>query len=171
MRRVLSVSGSRSEYAEWDLARTCAFCRTLPESSGWQRTSANGPYTSDDSTRTDSCAERLALKCRMRFHQEGWTDSRAVERLRAIPNSIQVPFWEDVFRTVMRLGKVTEMRAKGVDPRIYEDSHAMGLDSLVNTKVWMEQVGMPFHPMHINRQDQGLLLAGAPKIGSGIMLV
>ena len=71
-----------------------------------------------------------------------------------IPNSIQVPFWEDVFRTVMRLGKVTEMRAKGVDPRIYEDSHAMALDFLVNTKVWMEQVGMPFHPMHINRQDQ-----------------
>ena len=31
---------------------------------------------------------------------------------------------------------------------------AQGLNARIETKYWMEQMGMPFHPTHINRQDQ-----------------
>ena len=31
---------------------------------------------------------------------------------------------------------------------------SLGVDLRIETKYWMEQMGLPFHPMHVNPQDQ-----------------
>jgi len=65
-------------------------------------------------------------------------------------------FWSDVFKNMketvpnLRL----DLRAKGLPNSIIDDGINQGLKIRVTTKYWMEQMGMPFHPTHINRQNQ-----------------
>jgi hypothetical protein len=66
------------------------------------------------------------------------------------------PFWHDVFafyrnsQPNVRL----EFRAKGLPKSVIKDAQSQGLRIQLDTKIWMEQMGLPFHPTHINREDQ-----------------
>ena len=66
------------------------------------------------------------------------------------------PFWHDVFASIkethpkLRL----DLRAKGLPDAVIDDAVGMGLKSKISTKFWMEQMGLPFHPTHINTEDQ-----------------
>jgi hypothetical protein len=47
-----------------------------------------------------------------------------------------------------------DLRAKGLPDEVIEDAIDQELPFRVTTKYWMEQLGMPFHPTHINPQNQ-----------------
>lgn len=65
-------------------------------------------------------------------------------------------FWTAMFGTIrdqipdLRI----ELRAKELPDAIIAIAEGMGLNYAVTTKYWMEQMGLPFHPTHINRQNQ-----------------
>ena len=65
-------------------------------------------------------------------------------------------FWHDVFAMIkqMRPDMRVDTRAKELPDAIIEDGLAQGLNLRVATKYWMEQMGLPFHPTHINPQNQ-----------------
>lgn len=65
-------------------------------------------------------------------------------------------FWTSLYRVMkthaprMRF----DARAKDLPDSIIQAAVDMGLDFRVTTKYWAEQMGLPFHPTHINRQNQ-----------------
>jgi len=65
-------------------------------------------------------------------------------------------FWHEVFgfyrkeRRNVRL----ELRVKELPKSVIRDAQAQGLKIQLDTKIWMEQMGLPFHPTHINKQNQ-----------------
>lgn len=65
-------------------------------------------------------------------------------------------FWHDMFAIIneARPGLPLDLRAKGLPDPVIEDAIDQGLNFRVATKYWMEQMGLPFHPTHINRQNQ-----------------
>jgi hypothetical protein len=66
------------------------------------------------------------------------------------------PFWHEVFNlygTELR-GITLEFRAKGLPKSVIKDAQAHGITVRIDTKVWMEQMGLPYHPTHINKEDQ-----------------
>ncbi|HLJ96145.1 MAG TPA: hypothetical protein VKU02_23415, partial [Gemmataceae bacterium] len=68
----------------------------------------------------------------------------------------QEAFWRDVFGVMKQHApKVRfDARAKGLPDSVIEAGLEMGVNLRITTKYWMEQMGMPFHPTHINRQNQ-----------------
>ncbi|HET8548119.1 MAG TPA: hypothetical protein VFL57_08955, partial [Bryobacteraceae bacterium] len=65
-------------------------------------------------------------------------------------------FWHEVFVLLKQTKpdlRIT-LRAKDVPDSIIEDALRQGLRARMETKFWMEQMGLPFHPTHINRQNQ-----------------
>ncbi len=67
-----------------------------------------------------------------------------------------VPFWHDVFSAMKRdhPNLRLDLRAKDLPDAVINDAVNLGLNSEISTKYWMEQMGMPFHPTHINVQNQ-----------------
>lgn len=65
-------------------------------------------------------------------------------------------FWHQVFAQMKeaRPDLKLDLRAKGLPDAVIEDALKQGLDARVSTKFWMEQMGLPFHPTHVNPQDQ-----------------
>lgn len=65
-------------------------------------------------------------------------------------------FWHEVFAMLAKAkpGLRVTLRAKELPDSIIDDALQQGLQARVETKYWMEQMGLPFHPTHINRQDQ-----------------
>ena len=65
-------------------------------------------------------------------------------------------FWHEVFAMIKQARPALriDLRAKGLPDAVIEDASKQGLRAHVNTKYWMEQMGMPFHPTHVNRQNQ-----------------
>ena len=68
----------------------------------------------------------------------------------------KVSFWHEVFSLIkqakpdMRL----DLRAKDLPDEVIDDALKQGLAARVSTKFWMEQMGLPFHPTHVNAQNQ-----------------
>jgi hypothetical protein len=65
-------------------------------------------------------------------------------------------FWREVF-TEMRQQRpdlLIEARAKGTPDSVIATAVGLGLKLRVETKYWMEQMGLPFHPVHVNPPDQ-----------------
>src|SRR5262245_464263 len=68
----------------------------------------------------------------------------------------KVSFWHEVFGLIkqakpdMRL----DLRAKDLPDEVIDDALKQGLAARVSTKFWMEQMGLPFHPTHVNPQNQ-----------------
>lgn len=65
-------------------------------------------------------------------------------------------FWREVFgmlKTASPDIKI-DLRAKELPESIIKEAIDIGLNFTVATKYWMEQMGMPFHPTHINRENQ-----------------
>lgn len=65
-------------------------------------------------------------------------------------------FWHEVFADLKqaRSEMPVELRAKALPDSIIMDALRQKLNVRVSTKYWMEQMGMPFHPTHINKQNQ-----------------
>ena len=66
------------------------------------------------------------------------------------------PFWHDVFASIRQTHPKLrlDLRAKGLPDAVIEDALDLGLPATVSTKYWMEQMGLPFHPTHINIENQ-----------------
>jgi len=64
-------------------------------------------------------------------------------------------FWHEVFSMLTELQPDLrfDLRAKGLPDEIIEDAVAQGLPFRIGTKYWMEQLGLPFHPTHVNPQE------------------
>ena len=73
-----------------------------------------------------------------------------------LKNSEQEAFWRDVFQMMkatapnLRL----DLRAKGLPDSVIQSALDAGVHFRITTKYWMEQMGLPFHPTHINQQNQ-----------------
>src|SRR5262245_18151714 len=65
-------------------------------------------------------------------------------------------FWHEVFAQMKaaRPDLKIDLRAKGLPDAVIEDALKQGLDARISTKFWMEQMGLPFHPTHVNAPDQ-----------------
>jgi hypothetical protein len=65
-------------------------------------------------------------------------------------------FWHDMFEIIRRARPdlTIDLRAKGLPDPVIEDAIGQGLNFRIATKYWMEQMGLPFHPTHVNRQNQ-----------------
>jgi hypothetical protein len=68
----------------------------------------------------------------------------------------QGSFWLDVFRLIKKTAPDLNLvlRAKGMQETVIQSALDVGIKFSIETKYWMEQMGMPFHPTHINRQNQ-----------------
>ncbi|HEY5909682.1 MAG TPA: hypothetical protein VJA21_03660 [Verrucomicrobiae bacterium] len=73
-----------------------------------------------------------------------------------LKNSEQEGFWRDVFQMMKREapGLRLDLRAKGLPDSVIESAVAAGVPFRITTKYWMEQMGLPFHPTHINKENQ-----------------
>ena len=65
-------------------------------------------------------------------------------------------FWTKVFGMIKTTapGLQIDLRAKELPETIIHIASNIGLNFTITTKYWMEQMGLPFHPTHINRQNQ-----------------
>lgn len=65
-------------------------------------------------------------------------------------------FWREVFQHIQRSrpGLFLELRGKGTPDSVIDTAVALGLNFRIETKYWMEQMGLPFHPTHVNPPDQ-----------------
>ena len=73
-----------------------------------------------------------------------------------LKNSEQVGFWRDVFAMVRQQAPDLhlDLRAKGLPDEVIQEALNAGVKFRITTKYWMEQMGLPFHPTHINVEDQ-----------------
>jgi hypothetical protein len=71
------------------------------------------------------------------------------------PTEVQ-PFWHDVFSDIKQThpNLRLDLRAKGLPDEVIDDASDLELKAKISTKYWMEQMGLPFHPTHINTEDQ-----------------
>ena len=65
-------------------------------------------------------------------------------------------FWPDIYRIVQqaRPGIRFDARAKNFPDNLIDKALDAGLNLRIATKYWCEQMGPPFHPTHIPRQNQ-----------------
>src|ERR1035437_3335143 len=70
--------------------------------------------------------------------------------------SEQGKFWKSIFTTIMETAPKMplDLRAKGLTAEEIQAALGSGVNFHLSTKYWMEQMGLPFHPMHINPGDQ-----------------
>ncbi len=73
-----------------------------------------------------------------------------------ITGDVALQFWKEIFQMLKEEHPEIkiEARAKDVPDETLYDGVATGADFRVATKHWMEQMGMPFHPTHINKDNQ-----------------
>lgn len=66
------------------------------------------------------------------------------------------PFWHEVFGffSHSKRDMPLELRVKNLPKSVIKDAQAHGLTIDLDTKFWMEQMGLPFHPTHINVENQ-----------------
>ena len=65
-------------------------------------------------------------------------------------------FGLNFFRTVKQSSPNMEIviHSKGITDSLLTAAEEMGINFRIAPKYWMEQMGLPFHPSHINREDQ-----------------
>jgi hypothetical protein len=65
-------------------------------------------------------------------------------------------FWRQVFQHVQQQkpGMLLEARAKGTPDSVIDTALAQGVNLRIETKYWMEQMGLPYHPTHVNPRNQ-----------------
>ena len=70
--------------------------------------------------------------------------------------SEQGKFWKSIFKTIMETTPKMplDLRAKGLTAEEIQSALDSGANFHLSTKYWMEQMGLPFHPTHINPRDQ-----------------
>jgi hypothetical protein len=70
--------------------------------------------------------------------------------------SEMVDFWRAVFENLhaTRPAMKVELRGKNTPDAVITSALALGIDLRIETKHWMEQMGLPFHPVHVNPPNQ-----------------
>jgi len=70
--------------------------------------------------------------------------------------SEQEGFWREIFQLmkVQAPGIKLDLRVKGLPDSVIQNAVDTGLNFRLTTKYWMEQMGLPFHPTHVNVRDQ-----------------
>jgi len=65
-------------------------------------------------------------------------------------------FWRAVFKDlqITKPGMMIELRGKNTPDAVIQSALDLGVNLRIETKYWMEQMGLPFHPVHVNPQDQ-----------------
>lgn len=65
-------------------------------------------------------------------------------------------FWDNFYQVMKTEAPKMpfEIRAKGVSDDLIQYAQDLGLNMRVNTKYWSEQVGLPFHPTHVQELNQ-----------------
>ncbi len=65
-------------------------------------------------------------------------------------------FWTEVFHMLKTTSPMfqIDLRAKDLPESIIKIASDLNLNFRITTKYWMEQMGLPFHPTHINRENQ-----------------
>lgn len=73
-----------------------------------------------------------------------------------LKKSEQAGFWRDVFAMMKQQAPNLrlDLRAKGLPDSVIQEALNIGVKFRITTKYWMEQMGLPFHPTHINVEDQ-----------------
>ena len=68
----------------------------------------------------------------------------------------KVSFWHEVFSLIKQAKPDIrlDLRVKDLPDEVIDDALKQGLAARVSTKFWMEQMGLPFHPTHVNQQNQ-----------------
>ncbi|HEX5483980.1 MAG TPA: hypothetical protein VFZ08_15265, partial [Terriglobia bacterium] len=68
----------------------------------------------------------------------------------------QIPFWHSVLKVIKDSGQniKVDMRAKGFYDDMIDDALASGVPVRLATKYWGEQMGLPYHPSHIEIHNQ-----------------
>ncbi|MCK4958553.1 MAG: hypothetical protein KAT00_04125, partial [Planctomycetes bacterium] len=69
---------------------------------------------------------------------------------------VLLDFWGGVFETIKNSDRDigVYLRAKGLPDSVIQKAVDSGIRFRITTKYWAEQLGMPFHPGHINRRNQ-----------------
>jgi hypothetical protein len=72
------------------------------------------------------------------------------------PGEEMFTFWEKIYQVIQdtRPGLLVDARAKEFPDELIDLALKMGINLRISTKYWAEQMGLPFHPTHINRQNQ-----------------
>ena len=70
--------------------------------------------------------------------------------------SEQEGFWRGIFQLMKEQapGIKLDLRVKGLPDSVIQNAVDTGLNFRLTTKYWMEQMGLPFHPTHVNVRDQ-----------------
>jgi hypothetical protein len=70
--------------------------------------------------------------------------------------SEQEGFWREVFQLMKHQAPniKLDLRVKGLPDSVIQNAVDTGLNFRLTTKYWMEQMGLPFHPTHVNVRDQ-----------------
>ena len=65
-------------------------------------------------------------------------------------------FWQGIYQVMKEQGPnvIFDARIKDFPDSLIDLALDMGVKIRLNTKYWAEQMGLPFHPTHINEQDQ-----------------
>jgi hypothetical protein len=65
-------------------------------------------------------------------------------------------FWKGIYEVMKQHAPYMRFvaRAKDFPDSLIDLAVDMGVNIQINTKYWAEQMGLPFHPTHINRQNQ-----------------
>ncbi|HEY3324276.1 MAG TPA: hypothetical protein VGP72_27745 [Planctomycetota bacterium] len=73
-----------------------------------------------------------------------------------LKNREQEEFWRQIFQVMKEHAPNIrfDARAKGLPDSVIEAGLNLGVKLRITTKYWMEQMGLPFHPTHINRPNQ-----------------
>jgi hypothetical protein len=68
----------------------------------------------------------------------------------------QEEFWREIFALMKAKAPniKLDLRVKGLPDAVIQDCLDTGLNFQLSTKCWMEQMGLPFHPTHVNVVDQ-----------------
>jgi hypothetical protein len=70
--------------------------------------------------------------------------------------SEQPEFWRQIFQLMKDQAPQIklDLRVKGLTDAVIQNAIDTNLNFRLNTKYWMEQMGLPFHPTHVNIEDQ-----------------
>ncbi|MBO0859624.1 MAG: hypothetical protein J2P21_14280 [Chloracidobacterium sp.] len=65
-------------------------------------------------------------------------------------------FWKGIYQVMVERGPdvLFDARIKDFPDSLIDLALEMGVKIRLNTKYWAEQMGLPFHPTHINKQNQ-----------------
>lgn len=65
-------------------------------------------------------------------------------------------FWREVFAMIKQTHPDlrVDARAKGLPDSVIDSAVEAGIRLRIATKYWMEQMGLPFHPTHVNQKNQ-----------------